>query len=844
VLSRAKPSGMEKPAPRRRGAPRGPRESKAEEINEVLDSRQFMDSKDPEWVCAELRQLQAAGGLGSYEIDELLGFSDLTFSARDHELSRSILEFAASRGEKLEIVYHKMSRLDFAVNDFAAAAESLHKAVNADPQFPFNWLWLANAYQARGDYNTAAEYADRFVKFDILPYSEDDFSVINRLADQIFSAGDRTISLRLYEYVNRHRDDSPLVPQRIAESYVARREWRQALRFLLPLYASGRLVPGGWCALSQCFSAIGNHQLAIQLGEELLRSHEGNTYFVRTYFENLLAAGEYERALARLEPFKAKLPTAIISELVARTLLESGDIQGSADLVLAEFGKKSGALHHRLLTTIARRALDTGSFSLAEQIADTLYAASPDDLHAGLLRLDVLFRMQRWEECGAIVTALGKSNPDIPAVAIKQFEYACFTGDRETAARLFLTLDAAPYPSKEFALPLLRYLAERQAWPEVLDRALTWIDNSFKWRQIGYVLYRAAKRTGREEELVQRIETITGWRENAELRKLWAALRWNRLEAHGSPSWFDPASDNVIAEKLKIRRSIWLRCHKTAVFLCTDANYLGASIVALHSAIGAIPPDAADYFLVVDNTAYGLAQNLAARFHSDLRNVQVVSAEEIVGSAAKLYPQYGIFTSGNALAASAYYRIFFAKYLQQQGKYPRGLYIDSDLIVTKPILDLLHADIGDAPLGARLEPLRPEVRRAIRLHGIRDNRYFNSGVLLFDFLNNRLGDCLDRAIGAIEDDNVTLIFHDQCALNIGLRGDFAELPIEFNYPVFESDAMSGIDESARVLHFLERPKPWSPAYFGECSILWHEHWRKTADYIGEREALDMMTFSE
>jgi lipopolysaccharide biosynthesis glycosyltransferase len=309
------------------------------------------------------------------------------------------------------------------------------------------------------------------------------------------------------------------------------------------------------------------------------------------------------------------------------------------------------------------------------------------------------------------------------------------------------------------------------------------------------------------------------------------------------------AADPTIAghesfrRKLSVQRDVlasaMARGNRQAIFLCADRNYLCATIVALHNLLAVTNRATTDFFLVVDDEIAELTTRLTEAFTADGVNLQIVPAATVVDTTEKLYPGYGLFTSGHKLAAAAYYRIFFAKYLQKLGRHDRALYVDGDILIRGRLEPLLVLDLGQTPLAARVETMRPEVRRAIALHKLTENRYFNSGVLLFDLKNPALGAALDGAVTAIHDDATKLLFQDQCALNLGFRANFTDMERIWNYPVNEWTKLSAVPADAMILHFLDRPKPWSAAYGGEAASLWFERWRQTAAYIGEAKAVEL-----
>ncbi|MEJ0048086.1 MAG: glycosyltransferase [Rhodospirillales bacterium] len=195
------------------------------------------------------------------------------------------------------------------------------------------------------------------------------------------------------------------------------------------------------------------------------------------------------------------------------------------------------------------------------------------------------------------------------------------------------------------------------------------------------------------------------------------------------------------------------RCWRAPWRTPAAARYFSAPIATtsprrsspLHSLSRVTDRDGTDFFIVLDDALVDVAERGAAAFRRAGFSVAIVPASSVVASAEKLYPAYGLFTSGHVLSSAAYYRIYFAKYLAGLNVYERAVYVDSDVLVRGTLDPLFASDLGGRPLAARLEPMRPEVRRAIALHRLQDDRYFNSGVLLFDLRHERLAANLDGA---------------------------------------------------------------------------------------------------
>ena len=212
--------------------------------------------------------------------------------------------------------------------------------------------------------------------------------------------------------------------------------------------------------------------------------------------------------------------------------------------------------------------------------------------------------------------------------------------------------------------------------------------------------------------------------------------------------------------------------------------------------------------------------------------MEVVGADGLLDDVERLDPSYGLFTSGTELAASAYYRIFYARHLLEAGEVTRAVYLDSDVLVRGDLSELFAWDLDGAPLAARREAVRPEVRQAAALHGMAPEAYFNSGVLALDLSHPEAGPALDASIHAVLDEGTTLLFHDQCALNIGFKGRVGYLPERFNHFLPPDLADGPVDADAAIVHFLDRPKPWEATYDHRAALDWLRSYETLVPLVG------------
>jgi lipopolysaccharide biosynthesis glycosyltransferase/predicted Zn-dependent protease len=783
--------------------------------------------------------------------DQLLALADLCLRAKTMDVARDVLHAALQTAIKAHLAYYKLGRLELAEGRLEAAAECFAWGIEAETSFAFNYMGSARALYALGRTEDAARQAEIFAGFNLRPHGQDEIVILTELADFLFDSGGRARSRTLYRALAEMDPENPRIVVRLAETLIAEGDFAAARAILLDAQDQGRLDLWGRRAVAQCEGELGNYAAAIAVAEAVVIERPSDAGFQATYIDVLIRSGNAAAWRDAASRMAAYLSPTDISDLTARASLAEGAFAAAADCLLhMELRAQTRSFYLAIETAYA--ALAAADFARAGALVDLLKQAAPRDIGLLLLATDMLLRQQLWEHAEAQLLKFPAAAKTDPHVVLRWFELACFTGATDKARKLQAKLERGGLPSRQFMLPIMRFLAEQQQWSQIVDRALLWLADDFNYEQIGYVLFRAAKRSGRHGEILDAIAAVSGWRDHAELLRLHTTIAWDRAStlrdmdqvAAGTPL---PEGDSVMRRRMEVQRQVMARATapsgRRALFMCSNANYLCATIVALHSALRHSAPGREDAFIVVDDGACALANDLVQPFRDRKFSITIVPASEVVDAAEKLHAAYGLFTSGHVLASAAYYRIYFARHLQKSGAYDRALYIDSDVLIRRGLDTLFEADLQGQPLAARLETARPEVTRAIALHGLSHDLYFNSGVLLFDLKHDEQARALDAAVAAILDDDVTLLFHDQCALNLGFRGRFHPLAMAWNMPVGERTRLESLPPETGILHYLDRPKPWSAAYGGACGTLWFDQWLETATLVGEAKALDAFNMS-
>ena len=194
------------------------------------------------------------------------------------------------------------------------------------------------------------------------------------------------------------------------------------------------------------------------------------------------------------------------------------------------------------------------------------------------------------------------------------------------------------------------------------------------------------------------------------------------------------------------------------------------------------------------------------------------------------------------ITQAMYYRYLFADMLPRE--ITKIIYLDADIICKGDILPLWQTDLQGRVLGAVRD--YGEDRSCERI-GLKNGRYFNSGVLLMDlekWRQQKLTQQLFQWLEAVGDTKI--LWGDQDALNGVIDGEFAELPQIFNGIVINNTTLKA-EKDTVIVHYIDYVKPWHIYYFDtpEKELYWEyvkkSLWNKLKPLDGHTVETIMMT---
>jgi lipopolysaccharide biosynthesis glycosyltransferase/tetratricopeptide (TPR) repeat protein len=259
------------------------------------------------------------------------------------------------------------------------------------------------------------------------------------------------------------------------------------------------------------------------------------------------------------------------------------------------------------------------------------------------------------------------------------------------------------------------------------------------------------------------------------------------------------------------------------IYFCTDRNYFVGTCVAVWSLLNENRELRTSWPLTVvcGDDVVELADSVLASMAGALEvEVRVIPARLLIPAMDRFRTSWGVFSASKGLSDAAYFRIFTAQWLLEQGVQGRALYLDSDTLPGPSISRLLAFELAGNPLGARTEAPLTTIERAADKLGITIGNYFNSGVLLFDLEHASLPAALRRSVAFAQEHPELLTFVDQCALNVGFAGLRTRLPDECNHFTRSDELEVDAERAPIVRHYLQSPKPWDPAYRGVNGDTW------------------------
>lgn len=239
------------------------------------------------------------------------------------------------------------------------------------------------------------------------------------------------------------------------------------------------------------------------------------------------------------------------------------------------------------------------------------------------------------------------------------------------------------------------------------------------------------------------------------------------------------------------------------IFFTIDDGYAPFLAVALNSAVKNANPQ---------------RQYKAIVLHQDLNeiNIEKLKSLETENFKIELTPMKANFDAlddrmSNRLRCdyftlTIYFRLFIPAMFPQ---YDKGIYIDSDVVLTSDVANLYDIEIGDNLIGAcndlSIADIPPLVAYTENAVGVKRKEYINSGVLLMNLKKMREADLEGHFLNLLNTYHFDSIAPDQDYLNAMCNGKIYYL--DESWDAMPNDAKPSLAHT-NLIHYNLFSKPW------------------------------------
>lgn len=283
-----------------------------------------------------------------------------------------------------------------------------------------------------------------------------------------------------------------------------------------------------------------------------------------------------------------------------------------------------------------------------------------------------------------------------------------------------------------------------------------------------------------------------------------------------------------------MRMAKWRDGHLRAVYACDDtyAMQAGVSMISLLKNNEVIK-EITLYVLCcrVSEENVKKLSAVAEHFHRKIVMIDVEKALKAHGM---------MFVDAQQWSIAAYARLLTPKLLPDVN---RILYLDCDTLVLSSLEGLWATDIGETSCAMVSEPFSALHKKNVGM--TREERYYNSGVMLIDLAKWREANIIEKFSKFIHERSGRVPYVDQGCINGVCKNDIYELPARYNVytllydfsyeeiQIYRADRMPyGLEEiedaklSPVILHFTSSfvtSRPWIEDSTHPCIRLWEEY---------------------
>jgi len=252
------------------------------------------------------------------------------------------------------------------------------------------------------------------------------------------------------------------------------------------------------------------------------------------------------------------------------------------------------------------------------------------------------------------------------------------------------------------------------------------------------------------------------------------------------------------------------------IFFTIDNNYAPFLAAALNSAIKNSSPDRSYRAIVLYQDITEESERKLKALEKDNFRIELTPMKanfEALDDRMSNRLRCDYFT------LTIYFRLFIPAMFP---RYDKGIYIDSDVVLTDDIAKLFDTDIGECYIGAcndlSIADIPPLVAYTENAVGVQKEEYINSGVLLMNLKRMREKDLEGHFLSLLSEYHFDSIAPDQDYLNAMCAGNIYYLGAEWD--AMPNDKKPPLEKTC-LIHYNLFSKPWCYDGIQYGDIFWH-----------------------
>jgi lipopolysaccharide biosynthesis glycosyltransferase len=253
------------------------------------------------------------------------------------------------------------------------------------------------------------------------------------------------------------------------------------------------------------------------------------------------------------------------------------------------------------------------------------------------------------------------------------------------------------------------------------------------------------------------------------------------------------------------------------IVLCADENYIKHVPTVLNSIHKSNRNHSFDVYLFARSCTKSSLNKIRAYHQSALKNISITIYDVTNKNTITKYK-----TPLKHVSIATMDRLFIPSLLKHLD---RVLYLDVDLVVLKDLTEVYNMDTGPYGIAAK-SSYNPSListwcNRYTSQNSLNYtyNKNCNAGVLVMDLDKLRKNQFEEITVSLAEKYGV----NDQIAINFYCKGEYAELPGEFNVYANNKLDISKYHANPGIVHYCSSKKPWDENYNGSLAEHYLNH---------------------